>query len=440
MLTFIKGKYIITHAANINKNVEVIKQFYAKRINSDKILKKMNFTEYERLEAMLDDLYPIKAEHDLESLMLTSLQITDIIQSINKFPVVIHRLEQQGYSISSFDVQETNININIIRENMYLIQFYIPKPENYLICMAEIKTMSKKKSAEFNNFLVKNKLYSIISLFRIEVIAAPIRQSLSVVPPRIKDNIIPYMIQRYGLIPQTSFNISKKELDKKNIIINISGEQYYFNSTYVFHELSPLIGLSEKSIKSEITPHKCIATDHKNIIEINPPNLLNSNVKNISIYETFDGVMYRQLKTPFNPSRIIEGPSAIANGYNIQFNHRFEKHIGDPLINRHMDDILKEQKKHQYNDLQVKLRDTKPKNIVEEFLKHLIKQIDYDETDKILNHELKLMIAVERIRLQKKLKLAESINDFFEDIIGDRNNFILNFKRKIKIKNNLLQK
>lgn len=422
------NKYEITHAGEINENLNIIKDFYNERIDTDKILKKVNYEAYEKLEKMLNSIKPIKSIYDLKSLLLFYNESKSLLRIIEHVPRKLTKLESAGYSISSFDQHTTVININKIMENIYALYYYLPRPEYYLICSSEIKNMNKQTFKKFGEFLTQNKLYEVIALLRLEIVAAPIRQLIGVTPIRVATNIVTFMMQRYGMIPKSNFTKSRENIKSADLIIHLGNgdPQYYYNSFNINKETSSQEGISADMIKHEIIP--CLTASTKSV-----PLKHKSKINNI--YETFDGKMYRHITTYMDPMVLIRGPSHIANGYNSQFADKFKKHVTAPLIADKMINAIKNRGRQQYADIRTTLRGKKGTDIIDQFLEHIVEQLNFDRHQKILVHELSLMIASEKIKLNRKLKMTKSLDDFFDDVIGDRDNLILNFERKVKIYN-----
>lgn len=417
MLIKNKNKYIITHYEEINKNLTIIKKFFLDRVRLDKILKKVNYEAYEKLEKMID-IKPIDEAYTFKDLLINYNILKNMKNNIEAIPRKISKLEAEGYSISSFGKQETIININMINENIYLINYYIPKLENYLICKSEF---AGKIKSDLRQFLIKNKLYDFIVLFELESIAAELREQLAVVPLKLSDNLISMTIQRHGLLPASSY----KKMDvKKTDTVLYTGGSIYYDSFNIFKSFSQNKGLSNIILDNEVSPRytKPVASDMK----------IGTSGK---IYETNDGETFRLLKSR-TPANIARGPSHIANGYNIQLSDKINKYLHAPLITSRIHEITKNIGKNKYADIRTQMRynnKMNKKNIIDNFINYMVDQLDYDTSNKFLKHELNHMIINEKIKLNRKLKMAASIEDFFEDIISDRDNFILNFERKLKI-------
>lgn len=413
MLKKDKNNYYLTHHKEINEDLDRVVKFFMERVEQDKILKTANHEKYAKITKKIDQIKKVPETFTLEKILIFSE--VDHLGIIESIPRMIAKLELNGFSITGFTPHQAVININKINECIYNIHYYMPKIQEYLICKPE------KPNKEVDKILVKNKLYKIIALFRYEHLAAEIRSQIAITPLRLKKSPIVYFIQRFGLTPVTNF--IKMSKPKGTIIYLGNGKkQIYYDTLNYLNIDNRYTGLNASFLSSNVFP-----------IEVNSSKATPPVMGGNKIYETFDGIHYRELTSPF-PERIKRGPSAMANGYNTLFNKKLSKRTTAPLISVLSFGIMKEFNKQKYIDFKAKANKLPKTQVVNKFIEMLISNVDIGD-NKTLKKELHLNIVAERIKLERKFSTSKSIEEFFEDVIADKDNFILKFERKIKIYN-----
>jgi hypothetical protein len=411
------NNYRLVAAEQINKNLRNIKKFFMERIDGDKVLKRLDHQAYEKLEKKIKSLSTVKEIMTLEEILMFSQN--NIIGSIEVIPRKILKLEIAGFSITHWSQPELTLNTNIILENTYAISYYMPAAKDYMICKPE------KPDKKLDQFLAQKKLYNIIELFRYEHLAREIRAQIAVAPIRDKKYAFINLVQRFGLLPKGGFQRIKPAAADTVLYLGTGKPCFYYESTNILNTIGRYSGLSNQFKKSEVLP-----------LEINSKKsaaLYKMGTRG-HIYETFDEIHYRQLVTPW-PERLMRGPSHIANGYNIIFNKKLKKHTGAPIISAMSLNAMLDFDRRKYMDFKISSVQKRRDKIVDDFLGQIAVFLgSYPEMkSKLMQHELKLNLAAEKSKLNRKLREAATIEDFFEDIIADKNNFVLKFERKMKI-------
>jgi hypothetical protein len=403
-------KYSLTYREEINQNLKIIRDFFNNRLENDKTLKNADHLSYENLLRDVANLKNIREFFTLEEIL--DFSSAHILKSIRQIPKKIAALELAGLSVSHFTPKELSMNMNTVRENIFILEFYLPKDADFLILQPQPA------------HLLKTKNYRMIALFGMEKIAAPLRNQIAVTPLRSKKITFLNLIQRFGLIPVGNYQIMKPQARDTILPIGIGKNPIYYDTMNILNSNNGFMGLGKKYFSSEIVP----ITAHL------PKALPALKIQTGRILETIDGVRFREMQTPF-PDRLKRGPSPIANGYNILLNKKFKKRLNAPIIDTITLSQMLAFDRRKYMDFRARTINSGRNKIVEKFLGYITEFLsNYPEMKhKTMLHELKLNLAAERTKLNRKLQTAASIEDFFDDIIADKNNFIMRFERKMKI-------
>ena len=425
--------YRVVHAAEINENIATIRDHYLSRVNTDKIMKQVNYGAYEKLLAALKDVTMAHDKlYDLKGILQFQQEMARTMATLEAFPRKLHKLERAGYSISSMAPHEFVMHLNVIQENIYMLHYVMPQLEDYLVCGPEIRALRGAALVAFEKFLIKHALYDMIVLFRMESVAASLRASMAVVPLLGGSDAISKWIQRFGMIPASNFK--PYHPGPHDVVINIDGtygqHQTYYDSFNIYKGDRSIAGLSMTAVRNEINPMDIVPMTKAPTSKIKAPT------PKSAIYETMDGVNYRKLKcTPENMARLHRGPSAMANGYNQQINEAIAKHIHAPILSERILEVTKTEGKQKYSDIRSNIRKLPRDQIIDAFLEAVINELDFDREAKTLQAELRITLDAERIRLTQKLAATPTVEEFFKEVIADKSNFILTFNRKIKIYN-----
>ena len=146
------------------------------------------------------------------------------------------------------------------------------------------------------------------------------------------------------------------------------------------------------------------------------------------IYETIDGKHYRRLETHHkNIGKISE----IANGYNQQFIRKLEKNFSKLEI-AEGENIYE----NEYKNIIFSLRDEiYDKDIIFSKFENYINNLICETKNHMVKTEFRYAKMSELIKIKFKIERSLNYDDLFNEIVGDKKNFILKFNNKIKIIN-----
>ena len=279
---------------------------------------------------------------------------------------------------------------------------------NYLMPQKEEFLIIPRKEAE--HVLKNNPNFQLINLFQLHQLAEEIRYGIA---EKIES---PHLVQKHGLVPVSDFIQMKPK--SSSIIIYLPGNSY-FTSINLFKSYPETMGVSSKMSKSELVTLDHISQKSRIVIP-------KTDVKQ-HIYETFDGIHFRELKTSEKNINLL---SEIALGYNNKMQYK-KTLIPEPTYPGQADIIIQ-----RYRDM---LKKIKIENFIEEKeqiimqLINLISDVEFDRSDKFLLREYRVGIHLEMRKLENYITKAKDMKEFREEVLSNQKNFILRFLKKIKI-------
>lgn len=408
MIKITNKEIFINHYEEINENINILKKLFEDRIESDSKLKGANYEEFMKLESNIKKIKTIKEKYTIKDIIDFYEYTQFILKLIYKFPRKIEKLEKSGYSVSSYTPKQILENSIIYDETYYKLKYFFPDIQEYLPIATKIK----------NNI-------DFIILAQDEAAALNMRKTIGIPPIIYGTNIVQRLMQRHGAIPVSNFK--KMTKPKSYIYLNVNNP-VYFTSVNIYNTYDDIQGVTIKYIENTVYP---VEMD----IKAGKTGAVNLSKNTNIFYETFDNKYYRKMKCK-NIENIIRGPSHIANGYNNIFNKKIIKYLKEPYIERVSIEQIRNLCKQYYTDIVKKIRGKK--DLITAFIEAVEKAIFKRFTDipKIILKDIKMGLICERAKLSRKIIRLEP-EQFYEEIIDDKHNFILRIERKIKAYNRI---